>query len=115
MTPLGAPVCEVATVAKRDLKAGEVLDGVGGFMTYGVIENADVFAADGLLPMGVSGGSRLAPRRVQGLADRDMPTSRYPTDGCATGCAPSRSSACRRFAGPASPVDCRRARAIVTR
>jgi predicted homoserine dehydrogenase-like protein len=59
VTPVGAPVCEVATVAKRDLKAGETLDGVGGFMTYGVIENADTFAAEGLLAMGVSGGSRL--------------------------------------------------------
>ena len=59
VTPVGAPVCEVATVAKRDLKAGEMLDGVGGFMTYGVIENADTFAAEGLLAMGVSGGSRL--------------------------------------------------------
>ena len=37
--PIGGPVCEVVTVAKRDLKAGERLDGVGGFCTYGLIEN----------------------------------------------------------------------------
>ena len=36
----GGPVCEVVTVAKRDLKAGERLDGVGGFCAYGLIENA---------------------------------------------------------------------------
>ena len=35
----GGPGCEVVTVAKRDLKAGERLDGVGGFCAYGLIEN----------------------------------------------------------------------------
>jgi predicted homoserine dehydrogenase-like protein len=59
VTPLGAPVCEVAAVAKRDLKAGEIIDEIGGFMTYGVIENAKPFAAEDLLPMGVAEGCRL--------------------------------------------------------
>ena len=40
ITPLGAPVCEVVSIAKRDLKAGEVLDGIGGFTVFGDIENA---------------------------------------------------------------------------
>ena len=57
--PVGAPVCEVATLAKRDLKKGEILDGVGGFLTYGVIDNADSFFADDLLAMGLSEGARL--------------------------------------------------------
>src|SRR5262245_62550156 len=39
VSPLGAPVCEVVTVAKRNLKAGERLDGVGGFCAYGLIDN----------------------------------------------------------------------------
>ena len=59
VTPRGAPVCEVATVAKRDLKAGEILDGVGGFMTYGIIENAAPFRAASLLSAGVAEGCRL--------------------------------------------------------
>jgi predicted homoserine dehydrogenase-like protein len=59
VAPLGRPVCDVVTVAKRPLKAGEVLDGVGGFMSYGVIDNADTVAAGALLPMGLSGGCRL--------------------------------------------------------
>ncbi len=59
VAPIGAPVCEVAAIAKRDLKAGEVIDGVGGFMTYGVIENAAEFRADDLLPAGVGEGCRL--------------------------------------------------------
>jgi predicted homoserine dehydrogenase-like protein len=59
VAPRGAPVCEVATFAKRDLKAGEVIDGVGGFMTYGLIENADAFSAANFLPAGVAEGCRL--------------------------------------------------------
>jgi predicted homoserine dehydrogenase-like protein len=59
VTPLGAPICEVITVAKRKLQAGEVLDGVGGFMAYGVIENAPISAKENLLPMGLSEGCRL--------------------------------------------------------
>jgi predicted homoserine dehydrogenase-like protein len=59
VAPVGAPVCEVAATAKRDLKAGEVLDGVGGFMTYGVIDNAPTFLERSFLPMGIVEGCRL--------------------------------------------------------
>ncbi len=59
VTPRGVPVCEVATMAKRDLQAGETIDGVGGFMTYGVIENAAPFRAARRLPIGVAEGCRL--------------------------------------------------------
>jgi predicted homoserine dehydrogenase-like protein len=80
VTPIGAPVCEVLTAAKRDLRAGEVLDGIGGFMTYGVIENADVFAAHDLLPMGVADGCRLCrdiPRDAAiTYADVSLPNQR---------------------------------------
>lgn len=56
LTPLDAPVCEVITIAKRDLKAGESLDGIGGFTCYGMIENYEASAAQNLLPMGLSEG-----------------------------------------------------------
>ena len=59
IAPLGAPVCDVITMAKRDLKAGEVIDGIGGFHTYGTLENSDVVDAQNLLPMGLAGGCRL--------------------------------------------------------
>jgi predicted homoserine dehydrogenase-like protein len=55
----GAPVCEVLTMAKRDLKAGETLDGIGGFTCYGTIDNADVVRQGRYLPMGLSEGCRL--------------------------------------------------------
>jgi predicted homoserine dehydrogenase-like protein len=44
------------TVAKRDLKAGEQLDGIGGFCTYGLIDNAITARADDALPIGLSEG-----------------------------------------------------------
>ena len=54
VAPLGAPVCDVITVAKRDLKADEVLDGIGGFTCYGMIENSEICQSGNLLPMGLS-------------------------------------------------------------
>jgi predicted homoserine dehydrogenase-like protein len=59
IAPLGAPVCDVVATAKRDLKAGETLDGMGGFTCYGLIENADTARRQNLLPMGLSEGCRL--------------------------------------------------------
>jgi predicted homoserine dehydrogenase-like protein len=59
LTPLGAPVCDTLAVAKRDLKAGEVLDGMGGFTCYGLIDTYEVTQAENLLPMALSQGCRL--------------------------------------------------------
>jgi len=56
VAPLAGPVCEVVTVAKRDLKAGERLDGIGGFCTYGLIDNAVAARAMAALPIGLSEG-----------------------------------------------------------
>lgn len=54
--PLGAPSVEVITVAKQDLEAGTMLDGLGGYHYYGQAERADVTAAENLLPVGVAEG-----------------------------------------------------------
>jgi predicted homoserine dehydrogenase-like protein len=59
VTPLGAPVCEVVAIAKRDLRAGETLDGIGGFTVFGDIENASTARSEDLLPMGLTDGARL--------------------------------------------------------
>jgi len=59
VTPIAGPVCDVITLAKRDLKAGEVLDGIGGFTAYGMIDNAEICQKDNLLLMGLSEGCRL--------------------------------------------------------
>jgi predicted homoserine dehydrogenase-like protein len=56
VAPVAGPVCEVVTVAKRDLKAGERLDGIGGFCAYGLIENGAAARAAAALPIGLSEG-----------------------------------------------------------
>ncbi len=59
VTPKGRPYCDAVAIAKRDLKAGEVLDGNGGFMSYALIENFETALAQNLLPMGVAQNCRL--------------------------------------------------------
>ena len=59
VAPLGKPSCDVITLAKRNLKKGDVLDGIGGFTCYGMIDNSEVCRTEGLLPMGLSEGCRL--------------------------------------------------------
>ena len=48
----------VAT-AKRDLKAGEVLDGEGGYTVYGTLMPSEQSLKIGGLPIGLSDGVRL--------------------------------------------------------
>jgi predicted homoserine dehydrogenase-like protein len=52
--PLPAPTAECVAVAKRDLHAGEVLDGSGGKLVVGQIERAAVARAENLLPLGLA-------------------------------------------------------------
>ena len=47
------------TYSKKDLKKGEILDGVGGFTTYGMIELYGTAKDEDLLPLGLSEGCRL--------------------------------------------------------
>ena len=54
ITPRGAPVCDTVSYAKRDLKAGERLDGMGGFTCYGLVERADVCQREDALPIAIS-------------------------------------------------------------
>ncbi|MBU5439097.1 NAD(P)-dependent oxidoreductase [Tissierella sp. MSJ-40] len=49
----GRPIAETITVAKRDLKAGEKLDGIGGFTVYGSIETYEKAKEEKLLPIGL--------------------------------------------------------------
>ena len=45
------------TIAKRDLKPGEILDRFGGYTTYGVIERAEKARKLNALPVGISPGA----------------------------------------------------------
>jgi predicted homoserine dehydrogenase-like protein len=56
LVPRDEPVCEVMTIAKRDLRAGEMLDDFGGYTFYGVMDRAKTARELNALPVG------LAPR-----------------------------------------------------
>ena len=76
----GPPRVEVVATAKIDLSAGAVLDGMGGYHTYGQAERADVTASKDLLVMGMAEGCRLvrdvAKDDVLTLADVEVPSGR---------------------------------------
>ena len=60
--PTGSPVCfssDVVAVAKRDLKAGEMLDGEGGFCVWGRQMPAALSVEKNALPLGLAGGFAL--------------------------------------------------------
>jgi predicted homoserine dehydrogenase-like protein len=80
VAPISGPVCEVVTVAKRDLKAGERLDGIGGFCAYGLIDNAAAARNMAALPIGLSEGCVLrrdiSKDEVLSFDDVDAPPGR---------------------------------------
>ncbi|MDR7522793.1 MAG: SAF domain-containing protein [Armatimonadota bacterium] len=60
--PTGAPVAfqgDVVAAAKRDLRAGERLDGEGGYTVYGVLRRAEESVRARMLPIGLAHGVRL--------------------------------------------------------
>ncbi len=58
IAPRGAPSTHTISIAKRELKAGEVLDGIGGFNQYGQVDVAE--RCRGLLPIGLAENVRLS-------------------------------------------------------
>ncbi|RME56017.1 MAG: NAD(P)-dependent oxidoreductase [Caldilineae bacterium] len=75
------PTAECITVAKRDLQAGEVLDGGGGYTVNGLCEKATIARAENLLPLGLSSGAKLKQDVKQGQAITydmvDLPTDSF--------------------------------------
>lgn len=53
IAPAGAPISETVAVAKRDLKAGEHLDGIGGYTVYGIIDTVENARKENALPIGL--------------------------------------------------------------
>ena len=70
LAPQGGLVAEVATVAKKDLEAGEILDGIGGFTVHGMIHRAEEARQENLLPLGLTDGARLKRSIKKGQAVR---------------------------------------------
>jgi predicted homoserine dehydrogenase-like protein len=80
IAPIDGPRVDVVTTAKIDLKADEVLDGIGFYMTYGQAERADICQAERLLPIGLAEGARvkrdIAKDAVLTLDDVEFPEGR---------------------------------------
>lgn len=65
IVPLGAPISETVAVAKRDIKAGEKIDGIGGYCVRGVLETHADMEKNGNVPIGLVGGSSVAKRDIK--------------------------------------------------
>jgi predicted homoserine dehydrogenase-like protein len=80
LAPLAGPLVEVVATAKTDLRAGATLDGLGGYMSYGLAENATTARAQNLLPIGLAQGCTLrtdvAKDTVLTFADVELPPDR---------------------------------------
>jgi len=59
IVPANGLISEVITVAKRDLDAGEAIDGIGGYTIYGLIDEYGTAVKENLLPVGLAQGSIL--------------------------------------------------------
>jgi predicted homoserine dehydrogenase-like protein len=59
IAPKDKPYVDVVATAKKPLKKGERLDGIGEYATYGLCENSDTVRAQQLLPIGLSEGAVL--------------------------------------------------------
>ncbi|MCW5888435.1 MAG: hypothetical protein KIT07_09960, partial [Anaerolineales bacterium] len=70
LVTLQPPTAETITAAKRDLKAGERIDALGGFTVYGMIEKASVARQQNLLPLGLAVGATLVNDVPMGQALR---------------------------------------------
>ena len=80
IAPRGGPSCDSVSCAKRDLKAGEVLDGMGGFTCYGLVDRYELCRLENTLPIAVSLDCRLkrdiAKDRPITYDDVDLPPDR---------------------------------------
>ncbi|MGT2749825.1 NAD(P)H-dependent oxidoreductase [Streptococcus orisasini] len=65
IVPLGAPIAETVAVAKRDIKAGEKIDGIGGFCVRGVVETHEDMKKNDNVPIGLVGGNSVAKRDIK--------------------------------------------------
>jgi predicted homoserine dehydrogenase-like protein len=52
-------IADVASMAKKDLKPGEVLDGEGGYTVFGRLVKADESVLNRYLPLGLSRGAKM--------------------------------------------------------
>jgi predicted homoserine dehydrogenase-like protein len=81
LAPAGGPQVGVIALAKKSLRAGELVEEFGGHQVYGVADNMDVIRRERLLPIGLAIGSRLkrpvSQDAVLAMEDVDIPPNRF--------------------------------------
>ncbi|GAA5415750.1 hypothetical protein Pryu01_00782 [Paraliobacillus ryukyuensis] len=63
--PLGAPVSETVAVAKKDIKAGEAIDGIGGYSVRGILETHEDMKEQKHIPIGLISGNVVAKQDIK--------------------------------------------------
>jgi len=63
--PIGAPISETVAVAKRDIKAGETLDGIGGYSVRGVLETHVDMKVNSHIPIGLISGKVVVKKDIK--------------------------------------------------
>lgn len=64
ITPKAGQLMDTVAVAKKDIKQGEKLDGIGGYCVRGVIEKNSVVREKNLVPIGLISGNVVAKRDI---------------------------------------------------
>jgi predicted homoserine dehydrogenase-like protein len=62
---IAGPVSETVAVAKRDIEAGERVDGIGGYSVRGVLETHGEMSEQGHIPIGLITGQAIAKRNIR--------------------------------------------------
>jgi predicted homoserine dehydrogenase-like protein len=61
---LAGPTSDTVCVAKKDIKAGDPIDGIGGYCVRGVIESHQVTKEKKYIPIGLIAGKVFAKRDI---------------------------------------------------
>lgn len=61
----GKPIAETLTIAKKDMKAGEKLDGIGGFTVYGSIDTYEKAKKENAVPLGLINKNAILTKDVK--------------------------------------------------
>jgi len=65
IAPVKGQVADTVAVAKKDLKAGDRLDYIGGYTVYGSIEKHDIARKENLLPIGLIDEKTVVKRDIK--------------------------------------------------
>ncbi|MFO7929574.1 MAG: hypothetical protein R6U35_07895 [Candidatus Humimicrobiaceae bacterium] len=64
--PKAGLISDIATIAKKNLKKGDRIDGIGGYSVYGLIDRYETIKGDHILPIGLSEGCRMVRDKKKG-------------------------------------------------